>query len=320
MLDSSLQISLKQSLEATYQFVFEQALAGLDWLDLAHVIRDRQLRSQKDYSAYSDTLPTWACLAAGGETMQAIPLAAAWVCYNMASDIFDDLQDKDGKQRPWNQWEPERAMQVGVGLIAVAQTCLAQLNEAPAAQSDILGILGRTMALAALGQNIATRASLDEYFKHTLAKSGLVFAAVVYAGARLQTNEPSLLQAMYDFGLALGMLIQIRDDCRDLLPEQAASDLARATYTLPVLYGLSQQEHRLRPRLVALLETANDDHTLEIGRILTDMGALAYSLAVAKVYEQKALSALSVFPAARTVHLITYVSHFLAFQTTTPGH
>ncbi|MEW5985025.1 MAG: polyprenyl synthetase family protein [Chloroflexota bacterium] len=249
---------------------------------------------------------------------QAIPLAAAWVCYNLASDIFDDLQDKDDKQRPWNQWKPGRAMQVGVGLIAVAQTCLAQLN--PAAQSDILDILGRTMALAALGQNIATRESLDEYFKHTLAKSGLVFAAVAYAGARSQTDEPSLLQAMYDFGLALGMLIQIRDDCRDLLPEQAASDLARATYTLPVLYGLSQQEHRLRPRLVTLLDTANDDHTLEIGRILTDMGALAYSLAVAKVYEQKALSALSVFPVERTVHLITYVSHFLAFQTVAPGH
>jgi geranylgeranyl pyrophosphate synthase len=236
--------------------------------------------------------------------------------YNLASDIFDDLQDQDEKERPWNAWEPARAMNVGLGLIAVANQCLARLATTPDAHRDILDAWAHTFALAAQGQIIVRkRPSLETYFRQTITKSGLIYATVARTGARLGTNDSALLKAMYEYGYALGMVVQIIDDCRDLVPVHVASDLAKGTFTLPAIYALSQKEAERYPGLLTLFASSSSLSPDEIENALAliiETGALSRSLAFAKFYEQKALDTLQSFPPENVTQLTNHVTHFLA--------
>ncbi|MCB0019082.1 MAG: hypothetical protein KDE09_14935, partial [Anaerolineales bacterium] len=119
-----------QLFQATYDFIYSQVLLNADWLDAVAVVESRQASFNGSYGIYSDILPILTGAAAGGDAHRAIPLAAAWVLYDLASEIFDDLQDRDGKDRIWNQWPPARAMSVGLGMVANGNFCLTRLQAA----------------------------------------------------------------------------------------------------------------------------------------------------------------------------------------------
>lgn len=297
-------------------FIYDEVLSGLDWPDLLAVIEFEQALIKSAGSDYGAILPIRSCIAVGGEVTTAVPLAAAWLLYNLASDIFDDLQDQDGKERPWNAWEPARAMNVGLGLVAVANKCLARLQTTSDTHRDILDSWAQTFALAAQGQTIRPeRPSMQTYFRQTVTKSGLIFATVARAGARLGTSDTTLLNAMYDYGYALGMVVQIVDDCRDLSSVQVASDLANGTFTLPAIYALSQNEAEEYPELskrFALSSSLLPDEVEKTLELVIETGALSRSIAFAKFYVQKALGALKLFPPERVIHLATHVSHYLS--------
>ncbi len=312
--------TIRDQFSATYDFIHSEVLDELDWPDILTAVSHRQGQSEGGLSAYAAILPMLTCRAMGGETEKAIPLAAAWVLYDLASDVFDDLQDRDAKDLPWNHWPSGRAMTVGLGLIFAAQASLARLRTTPAALKDILASLAGTGLAAAQAQGQESNWDAPAlYFRNTIAKSGLVFAAVARAGARLGSRRTASLQRIYDYGLALGTLIQIRDDCFDVTSPRALSDLAARVYTLPVIYALSQSDHPRHARLTELLDptdpsSAPDEKAIqEVSEILSEMGSLSYSFAVAKVYEQKALSALEAFPPRDVIHLQTYATELLAF-------
>lgn len=300
-----------------YQFICNKTLNRLDWPDLQAAIAHEIVFIQSAGSGCAATLPIWTCIAVDGAAETAVPLAAAWFLYNLASDIFDDLQDQDGKERLWNTWETAQAMNVGLGLIAIANQYLARLSTTPNAHCDILDAWARTFTLAAQGQNnVAKRPSLEDYFRQTITKSGFIYATIARAGARLVTSNSALLNAMYDYGYALGMVIQIVDDCRDISPALVASDLANGTFTLPAIYALSQKEAERYPELLTLFASSSALAPSEIEKalaLIVETNALSRSLAFAKFYEQKALAALKSLPSKRAVaHLTNHVTYFLA--------
>ncbi|MGH2544713.1 MAG: polyprenyl synthetase family protein, partial [Ardenticatenaceae bacterium] len=259
--------------------------------------------------------PILTCIAAGGDAARAIPLAASWFLYDLASNIFDDLQDSDDHSLPWSSWGPGRAINVGLGTLAAAQLCLSLIKAAPKTQTEIQQAMARTFLLAARGQGLPEEEPLLAwYFEHILAKSGLVFATVAWAGARIHSQDTEQLKMMHDFGLALGALIQLGDDCYDLIPRQASGDLSLGQFTLPMIYGLSQRERPQHARLAALLRAdraMTPEEIEEARQILVDMSAIPFSLSVAKVYEQKALAALDACCLEDSIYLRNYVSQLL---------
>ena len=301
--------------QLVYRFVEQSVLSSLVWPDLTTVIdayRDEMQGGEQP--SYAELLPLLTCQAVGGSAELAVPVVAAWLFYNLASDLFDDLVDQDGKQRIWNEWAPGRAMSVGLGLVAAAQICLSHLETNLSAQGAIIRRYGQTMAIAARQQHHQARiCSLEAYFQHILGKTGYVIATVAWSGARLQTEDEVLLKALHEYGLAVGVMVQLLDDLRDLQPGSRLSDLAANTYTLPIIYALSQTEH---PRYTELTKLLADDLTNRaiidaIGDIVNEMGAMVYTLSLVKVYEQKALNALCALPKEHTIHLVRYATNFL---------
>ncbi len=295
----------------TYRYITEYGLAEWGWPDVQAAVAARQEVFMADRPMYANVLPILTCMAVGGAAETAVPLAAAWTLYDLASDIFDDLQDQDGKDWPWNHWVPSRALNVGLGVLAGAQICLARLAARPDIRGDITLSWSQAFALAARGQARShTICSLNDYFRQTVAKSGLVYAAVARAGARLATGDDSALSQMHAFGLALGMLIQLKDDCRDLQATHLVSDVSAGVYSLPVLYGLAQTDSPHYSTLQAQLAQSPPDVTA-VYQILEAMGAVRHTLALAYAYQKKALAALAAFPRAKTAHLSAYVAGFL---------
>ena len=82
--------------------------------------------------------------------------------------------------------------------------------------------------------------TLEQCWHISEAKSGVFFALACRAGARLATPSEKPLQAFGEFGLHLGLLIQIKNDAGGLAASPGhRSDLEAAIHaTLPIAYAL----------------------------------------------------------------------------------
>lgn len=254
-------LQVAQLWEETCAFIEKQVLPGLDWpafQDLLHHIKE----SRKEASLLStDMFPALACQAAGGDPRRAVPLSAAWFLNILAGRIFDDQQDGEGKQQVWLSARAIDSTSVGLFALGAANAALSHLQVGRNTLSDILCAFGNIMALSARAQT--DRLGLDgttieRYLANIAAKTGIVYATAAWAGARTAEEyalEPTL-RAMYDFGMNLGMAIQIADDCTDLRD----TDLSRQHFTLPVVFALNKVDHPLHPPLVSLLRKGTGRH------------------------------------------------------------
>jgi geranylgeranyl pyrophosphate synthase len=303
---------LRVQCRAAFDYIYTYLLRDRDWPQLHCAISAYERRSEAgEMMAYFYTLPILSCMTVGGRVEQAMPLAAAWILYDLASDIFDDLQDQDKPDAPWQQWSADQAMLVGVGALFAAQLGIAFLTVPDRARAEIQRAIADAGLQAARGQSLSVHSySVSDYFQRTVANTGIVFATMAWAGARIHTEDSKHLSALYDYGLALGMLLQIWDDCMDLSPAAAVSDLARGNYTLPILYALAQTEHPCHGRLASLVHgqgLVTLEARVEVVQLLHEMQAWPFVMAMAKAYEQKALVAVERFSHEQTIFLRGYV-------------
>lgn len=275
--------------------------------------------SEFDHSLHypPTALPVWACHIAGGDGAQAVPLAAAFTLLNLASELLDDFQDQDTTAQ-WTHWRLDRVLTSTLSMIFLAHSCLARVEAGGDQKREILDGFAQVGLLASVGQNITATdtASLGSYWHHVQAKSGLVFAVGAWSGTRLATAEESALQAARDFGLALGTLIQIADDCRDFLAVPSAPSRNGLLFCLPVVFAREQSAHPSHQVLLDLLDKADGlsqhEWVQAVYRLVLEMGGLTRALATGKVYEQKALAALSAFDRERSAPLADYVLGILS--------
>lgn len=296
-----------------YDFIGEIILPPLAWPGFECNFEEYRASRDSTVHTYVDTLPILTCVAAGGLADRAVPLAAAWTLYILASKIFDELQDGDGQEDLWNEGDIATALSAGLFALGAAKASLSHLEQDSNSCHQILEAFGKTTALAAKSQREhlpLETLNVESYFKILAAKTGLIFATGAWSGARLATVEPdpNVLDALYRYGLNAGIAGQITDDCLDL----GQGDLNNSTFTLPVIYALSQKQHPRHLQLMTLLREIeienSDDLVSEAMVILQEMGAIGWSLQVAKAYAGQALTALQRFPQERVMPLIEYAA------------
>lgn len=306
--------------DSVYDFIEEDIFPSVAWLEFEETFREYRVSRSATIHAYIDTLPTLTFVAAGDLPKRAMPLAAAWVFYLFASKIFDDIQDKDDQEELWNKGGIWTALPAGLFALGGAKASLAKLETDSDTYAAILGAFGNAMALAAKAQSrqlTLETLRVASYFKIVAAKTGLIFATGAWSGARLASIklDSDELERFYQYGLNVGIAGQVLDDCLDL----GKGDLANNTFTLPIIYGLSQEQHPQQSQLLAALrdlelENSNDQVPIVMD-ILQEMGAIEWSLQVAKAYGGRALAALQGLPQDRIRPLVEYATgnHHVAF-------
>ncbi len=218
------------------------------------------------------------CLAAaeacGGLTRRALPLACALECIHTYSLIHDDLPSMDnddfrrGRPTCHKVFGEGIAVLAGDALLTIAFEIAAEAETSP--RYDMCTIL-REIAVAAGSRKLIagqvadlegegkpiTRAELRYIHEN---KTAALITTSVRLGAMSANATPGQLNAISNFGRALGLAFQVIDDILDVtqtsekLGKSAGKDVAARKATYPAVLGLE----RSRAEAARLTREAHD--------------------------------------------------------------
>lgn len=209
--------------------------------------------------------------AAGGDPLVATPVAAALELLHNFTLIHDDIQDQSPtrRNRPtvWTLWGIGQAINAGDALFAAAHLPLYRLPSAGVDAALTLRILEAfdrmTIAIVEgqtldLGFESRTDVTTSDYLTMIAGKTAAIVRFAAWAGSLLAGATDDGASRWADFGLALGLGFQVRDDALGIwgsaaeTGKAAADDIRRRKQTLPILMlrerlaaGERQQLHRL---------------------------------------------------------------------------
>jgi octaprenyl-diphosphate synthase len=101
--------------------------------------------------------------------------------------------------------------------------------------------------------------SVPDYLRMIEMKTAALFAAAAGLGARLNGVPQNVQDAMHSFGMKLGTVYQIYDDCLDLVGDEKTvgktlrTDLIKGKLTLPILYLLMDATDAQKQKLNRML-------------------------------------------------------------------
>jgi geranylgeranyl diphosphate synthase type I len=192
--------------------------------------------------------------AAGGSSEVAAPLAAAVELLHNFTLVHDDVQDQSPtrRHRPtvWSLWGIGQAINAGDALFAAAHLPLYTLPErdiSPVLTLRLLAAFDRmTIAIVAgqtldLGFEGRSDTFSADYLTMITGKTAAIVRFAAWAGSLLGGATDDAAERWADFGLALGLGFQIRDDllgiwgAAETTGKAAADDIRRRKQTLPML-------------------------------------------------------------------------------------
>jgi hypothetical protein len=193
--------------------------------------------------AWLFTLPVISCLAGGGKSIDAIPVAATWVALDHASHLLDAVGDGDFQPDEFLS-SAAQALNFSTSLIFAAYHFLSYIRE-PESARRVMSVFSDAGFKATLGQHISfsqletlpVEQAIEQYWRMVILKSGSIFRMGTAGGAAAGTADKDLIDALGDYGTAIGVIMQMMDDCRDML------DISTGDYevSLPVLlYSLTK--------------------------------------------------------------------------------
>jgi geranylgeranyl diphosphate synthase type I len=195
-----------------------------------------------------------ACGAAGGDPRRAAPLAAAVELLHNFTLVHDDIQDQSPSRRHrptvWKLWGIAQAINAGDALFAAAHRALYRLRNEGIEAGLVLRIAERfdTMTIEivqgqALDLDFEGRSDVtsDAYLEMIALKTAVIVQFASWAGALLAGADDEQADRFGDFGLALGVGFQVRDDLLGIWGTTAATgkaeadDIRRRKQSLPIL-------------------------------------------------------------------------------------
>jgi geranylgeranyl diphosphate synthase, type I len=227
-----------------------------------------------------------AASAAGGEPRAAAPVAAALELLHNFSLIHDDIQDESPtrRHRPtvWSLWGIGQAINAGDALFAVAHLPLYRLASSGVTADLSLRLLEAfdrmTIAIVegqTLDLTFETRSdvSAGEYLEMIAGKTAAIVRFAAWAGALLGGADEVAASRWAEFGLALGLGFQARDDLLGIWGMQEATgkapadDVRRRKQSLPILILRDRLGDAERAELDRLYAAPNVD-PVGVARVL----------------------------------------------------
>jgi geranylgeranyl diphosphate synthase type I len=232
-------------------------LAGMIRYHLGYADRDLQPIDPGTVDRGKRVRPAIALLAtgaAGGDPATAAPVAAALELLHNFTLIHDDVQDESEtrRHRPtiWALWGAKQAINAGDALFAAAHLPLVRLPDSgvpPALVFRLSEAFDRMTIAIVEGQTLdlgfETRLDVTpaEYLAMIAGKTAAIIRYAAWAGSLLGGATATQAARWADFGLALGLGFQIRDDLLGIwgaaaqTGKPAADDIRRRKKSLPIL-------------------------------------------------------------------------------------
>lgn len=245
-------------------------------------------------------LPGLCCQAVGGDPHWADGLNVAWLLFYTAAHLMDSVQDDDVPEPWWKELGPGAALNSASGLYFSACLALNDLyvNGIPLdSANEIISDFFNSFLIMSSGQHqefTCNEPTLENYWKNAEAKTGIFFALACRSGARLATSDKNRIDHFSEFGIHLGLIIQLLDDLDDVRSPpgtETPGQKPELSRSLPVVYALEVISSTERERLRECLRDAPIDSSAaqEALGIIDNSGAVTYMMTV--LDREKALAA-----------------------------
>jgi len=186
-----------------------------------------------------------ACDSVGGKSDHALDAAAAMEFVHAASLIFDDLIDKHRLRRslPTTQhaFADDKAISAGLFLASKGVQILSEYKE-----PRITRLVGWGLVDLSKGEILDTLTELAIDIEHYLniadLKTGSLFSAAAGIGGVLGGANAHDVNCLYNYGRAVGIAFQIKDDILD----QSADPVRQERVNLVVMHYLDEASRRER--------------------------------------------------------------------------
>ncbi|RAH16144.1 MAG: hypothetical protein CMB56_001545 [Methanobacteriota archaeon] len=222
----------------------------------------------------------------GGKNLDEIlPLATAYEIIHTATLIHDDINDNAKIRRgvkTIHELEGQAKAQITGDWLFVVGFGLGGQYE-----KDIVDIMSETcskMASAELKQieHIHdTSTTIDDYYSIIEGKTAGPFASGCKAVAILTGQDKKTQDALFNFGMQLGLAFQLVDDLLDLIGDDRLGkprglDILEGKMTLPLLLGIQNLKNKDKDKLLDLISKYHLQDLEEILHLLKISGSIDY--------------------------------------------
>ena len=185
-----------------------------------------------------------------------IPLATALELVHMATLVHDDVIVNSAIRRGTGtvkyQWGNRMSIYAGNFVFARALAIIATKD-----RTDILDVIADASMKICQGEIVQllscfnVNLGLKNYLRRIERKTALLISLSCQLGAILSTSDSRQIESLKRYGYDLGLAFQITDDILDFVADEATlgkpigSDIRQGVITLPALYALYNDEHRV---------------------------------------------------------------------------
>jgi len=262
--------------------------------------------------------------AVGGDPKVVVPAAVSIeLVHNFTlihDDIMDNAETRRGRPSVHVKWDEAGAILAGDTLYSKAFEILTAA-EAPAPEDMIASVkmLARTCAAICEGQWLdmeferRDRVTEAEYLEMIEKKTGVLYGAAAWMGARLSGAPEKQAEGLERFGRLVGMAFQIQDDVLDLtapaevLGKPRGGDLAEGKKTLIMIHAMDRgaeveifgKRNATGQEIETALETLQASGSIDYAR----------SRAISLVEEGK--EALAYLPYSDAKHLLLELADYM---------
>ena len=219
-------------------------------------------------------------------------------------DVVDDANMRRGFFSINALWKNKIAVLVGDFLLSKG-LLLAVRNE----DFHLLKLTSRAVEEMSEGELLqiekARRLDIDEavYYEIIRKKTASLIAACCAVGCASVTNEEAQIQKMWDFGEAIGIAFQIKDDLFDyqkqgLIGKPVGIDIKEQKMTLPLIYTLQQCDKATRRKIINTIKRHhnNPKKVDEVIDFVRESGGIEYATEKMHTYKAKAIDIISDIP------------------------
>ena len=210
--------------------------------------------------------------ACGGTKAQALPAALAVELFHnftlMHDDIMDEAPLRRGQATVHEKWDDNLAILSGDALHVMA--CEALLEAPSGPLPSLLRMYHRTALEVCEGQELdmafesRDEVALEEYMEMIRLKTSVLLAAALDMGGGSAGADEATREALYEFGLHVGLAFQLQDDFLDAFgnPEnfgkQVGGDILADKKTFLLIRALEKAQGADREALEAELGQKQD--------------------------------------------------------------
>ncbi|WP_420577598.1 polyprenyl synthetase family protein [Ekhidna sp.] len=218
-------------------------------------------------------------------------------------DVVDDANERRGFFSINALWKNKIAVLVGDFLLSRGLILSMENGD-----YDLLRITTEAVKEMSEGELLqmekARKLNINEevYYEVIRQKTASLITSCCRVGAASAGANEETIQKMGEFGLAVGMAFQIKDDLFDYgtfeIGKPRGIDIKEKKMTLPLIYALNQSSKLERRRIKKLVKRAESKPKLvhDVIDFVKASGGIEYAISVMEDYHQKAKDILRTLP------------------------